>query len=234
MTGFIRYQFISYIRSLKMIPPITAFCAWIFVLYAYSGVAILSSYAVTSITIYLVMTWLTMSAFSIEEESERYILFVQLDSKNRYLWGKWTICLIFAILFMVLAILYPIMMNSFKGTIRPIHLGLAIYSHFLLAWFGILVGTFFSVTSFATRKYAWLSAMLVIVVSISYEGIVEKISLLKWGLIIFPPVTHVINYSNGDDTIQIGNDFWLLAMWAFVYSVLGGIVVWRMFLRKER
>lgn len=78
------------------------------------------------------------------------------------------------------------MMNSFKGTIRPIHLGLAIYSHFLLAWFGILVGTFFSVTSFATRKYAWLSAMLVIVVSISYEGLVEKISLLKWGLIIFP------------------------------------------------
>ena len=76
--------------------------------------------------------------------------------------------------------------------------------------------------------------MLVIVVSISYEGLVEKISLLKWGLIIFPPVTQVINYSNGDDSIQIGHDFWLLAIWAVVYSVLGTIVVWRMFLRKER
>lgn len=234
MNGFIRYQFISYIRSLKFVPPVTVFCAWIFILYAYSGVPILSSYAVSSIAIYLVMTWLAMSIFSIEEDSEKYILFVQLDSKNRYLLGKWSICLIFALMFMVFAILYPILLNLFKGTLSPIHLGLSIYSHFLLAWFGILIGTFFSITSFATRKYAWLSAMFVIVVSIAYEGLVEKIGMLKWLLILFPPVTHVVKYLNGDDSIHIGKDFWLLATWAFIYLVLGAIVVVQMFLRKER
>ena len=34
MQGFIRYQFISYIRSLKMIPPATVCCVWRVLLYA--------------------------------------------------------------------------------------------------------------------------------------------------------------------------------------------------------
>ncbi|MBS4207308.1 hypothetical protein [Bacillus sp. FJAT-50079] len=234
MIGFIRYQLISYVRSLKMIPPLTVFSVWIFILYAYSGVPILSSYAVSSMTIYLVMTWLAMSIFSLEEVSEKHLLFVQLNSKIRYIWGNWTMCFIFAFILILFVILYPIWMNNFKGTILPIHIGLTIYSHFFLAWFGMLVGTFFSITSFSTRKYAWLLAMFVIVVSISYEGLVEKVSLLKWVLLLFPPVTHVLHYLNEGDAVQIGKAFWMLATWAFAYSVLGTFVVLRMFLRKER
>ena len=85
----------NYIRSLRMIPPITIFCVWIIVLYIYKGVPILSSYAVTSITVYLIMTWLTMTVFSIEEESEKHILFVHLGNKKLYLWGKWATCFVF-------------------------------------------------------------------------------------------------------------------------------------------
>lgn len=234
MQGFIHYEFLSYIRSLKMIPPATVFCVWLFLLYTYSGVPILSSYAVSSMAIYLVMTWLTMTVFSIEDDVEKNLLFVQLKSKTRYIWGKWVICLFFAFLFMALAILYPIGMDSFKGPIRPFHIGLSIYSHIFLAWFGILVGTFFSVTSFSTRKYTWLSALLVITISLSYEGLVEKISVLKWGLLLFPPVTHVLTSLKEDDSILLDGEFVQLATWVLVYSVLGTIVVVRMFLRKER
>ncbi|KGR76299.1 hypothetical protein [Ureibacillus sinduriensis] len=234
MQGFIRYQFISYIRSLKIIPPATVFCVWLFLLYAYSNVPILSSYAVSSMAIYLVMTWLTMNVFSIEEEIEKNMLFVQLTSKTRYLFGKWGICLLFAVLFMALAILYPIVMGSFKGPIRPIHIGLSIYSHLILAWFGILIGTIFSVTSFATKKYSWLSALLVLTISLSYEGLSEKITVLKWLLLLFPPVTHVLIFLKDDEITQIDGDFLQLAIWVFLYSVIGTIVVVRMFLRKER
>lgn len=234
MMGFIRYQWISYIRSLKMIPPATAFCIWIFLLYVYSNVPILSSYGVSSMAIYLVMTWLTMNFFSIEEEIEKNMLFVQLKSKVRYIWGKWAICLFFAFIFMAVAIFYPIIINSFRGTVQPIHIGLSIYSHFFLAWFGILVGTFFSVTSFSTKKYTWLSAMLIITVSLSFQGLVEKINALKWVLILFPPVTHVLGYLKEGDAIRIDSSFMQAALWVIAYSILAAILVIRMFLRKER
>ena len=233
MTGFIRYQFISYIRSLKIIPPLTVFGAWVFILYAYKEVPILSSYAVTSIVIYLVMTWVAMSVFSIEEESEKHILFVQLGSKNRFLWGKWFICLMVALLLEALAISYPVLMNNFKGVIKPFHYGLAIYSHSFLALFGILVGTFFSVTSYASKKYAWLSAVFVIVVSLAYEALVSKLVLLKWVLMIFPPAVNVIRYLSNGDIVDIKMDFWLYASWSIVYILIGVIVIIKMFLMKE-
>ncbi|MDN4494417.1 hypothetical protein [Ureibacillus aquaedulcis] len=234
MRGFIHYQSISYIRSLKMIPPATVFGVWIFLLYAYSNVPILSSFAVSSMAVYLVMTWLAMTVFSIEEETEKNMLFVQLNSKTRYLLGKWAICLFFAVLFMALAILYPLGIDSFRGPIRPIHIGLSIYSHLFLAWFGILVGTFFSVTSFSTRKYTWLSALLVVTISLSYEGLVEKIYLLKWILFIFPPVTHTLSYLKEDEIVQLDGTFMQLAIWVMVYSVIGTVIVMRLYLRKER
>jgi hypothetical protein len=233
MTGFIRYQAISYIRSLKMIPPLTIFGAWVFILYAYKNVPILSSYAVTSIVIYLIMTWVTMGVLLIEQESEKHILFVQV-SKLRYLWGKWILCLLVALILMLFAIGYPILMNNFNGPITMVQIGLSIYSHFFLALFGILVGSFFAFTPFASSKYSWLSAVLVIVVSISYEGLVEKVEVLKWGLILFPPVTQVIKYLSGDDVVHITTDFWMHVLWVLVYTVIGFIVLVKIFFKKER
>ena len=99
--GFIRYQFSSYLRSLTFIPPLTSFIGWIILFYTYSGVPIMSSYAVTCISLYLVMTWVAMNVFALELESEKNLLFVQLPSKRDYLWGKWIVCLLIAIYFRV-------------------------------------------------------------------------------------------------------------------------------------
>lgn len=234
MTGHIRYQFINYIRSFKIIPPLTIFLAWIIILYFYEGVPILNSYAVTSVAIYLIMTWVSISIFSVEEESEKHILFVQSRSKYRYLWGKWVISFIIALALILYAIVYPILMGNFTEPVKLIHLSLSIYSHVFLASFGILVGSFFSVTSFAGKKYSWLLAISVIIISISYEGIVEKFSLLKWILILFPPVANVIKYLKSDDLIHIGTEFSLLVAFVFIYTSIGFVFVGRMFLNKER
>ncbi|KAA9023974.1 hypothetical protein [Niallia endozanthoxylica] len=78
MTYFVIYQLIGFIRSLKFIPPTVFFLTWIFILYAYNNAPILSSYGVSSIALYLVMTWITMTIFTLEADSEKHILFSQL------------------------------------------------------------------------------------------------------------------------------------------------------------
>lgn len=232
MLGFIRYQLISYIRSFKIIPPAASFLIWVFVLYSYSGVEILSSYAVTSIAIYIIMTWVSMSIFSIEEEAEKNILFVHLSKKN-YLWGKWLICILISIIFMLFAIIYPILMNSFKEAITPIHFGLSIFIHLLLAIFGIFVGSLSSISSFVPKKYTWLFAVFIIVLTISYEGIVEKLSLIKWLFIVFPPVVNVINFFEPDSLDQFGKEFWTVSAFAIMYTIIGFILLTKLFLKEE-
>ena len=232
MHGFLEYQFKSYIRSFKIIPPAATFLIWIVVLYHYSGVEILSSYAVTSIALYLVTTWVSMNLFSMEEEAERNMLFVQIG-KIRFLLGKWIIGMLIAIVFMMLAIFYPILFGSFKEAVQPIHFGLSIFVHLLMAAFGILVGSFSSITSFIPKRYTWLSAVLVIAITLSYDGIVEKLSLIKWLLLLFPPVVNVISFFETDDLIHFGNEFWIISLFALLYSAIAFNVLMKLFLRKE-
>ncbi|BAQ11029.1 Na+/H+-dicarboxylate symporters [Bacillus sp. OxB-1] len=230
MQGFIRYQAISYIRSLKFIPPLTVFGAWILVFYAYSGVPVMSSYAVTCLAVYLTMAWIAMSVFSLET---RNLLFVQLPQQSMYFWGKWLVCLFAAVLLTGFAIGYPILIGSFKEVVQPIHLILAIYGHVILALFGISVGAFFANTSASSQKFAWLSAMLITVVSIPAEGIIEKAGWLQWILLLVPPVIRVIGYL-GDSMLRLGWDFWMDILWVIGYFVVSLFVAYRMFRRKSK
>lgn len=232
MQGYIKYQFKSYIRSFKIIPPAATFFIWIFVLYHYSGVEILSSYAVTSIVLYLVTTWISMNLFSMEEESEKNLLFVQVG-KVKYLLGKWIISMLIALVLMLFAIFYPILLDSFKEAVQPIHLVLSILIHLLLAIFGILVGSFSSITSLIPKRYTWLSAVLIIAISLSYDGIVEKLSFLKWLLLLFPPLVNVIHFFEPDDLNHFGKEFWIISSFAAIYSIIALFSLVKLFLKKE-
>jgi hypothetical protein len=134
---------------------------------------------------------------------------------------------------MFFAVFYPIILSSFKEKIQPIHLGLSIVIHLILAMFGIIVGSFSSIFSFVTKKYTWLLAVLVIVVTISYEGIVEKLDILKWFFVPFPPVVNIINFFVKDDLQYFGIEFWIYSAFGCVYSIIAFNVLIYLFLKKE-
>lgn len=232
--GFIRYQFSSYVRSLKFIPPLTLFGAWLIIFYTYSGVPIMSSYAVTCISVYLVMTWVSMNIFSLEEDGEKNLLFVQLKSKRSYLFGKWIVCFIIAFILGCIAIVYPLLMNSFKDEANPIHLGMAIYGTLFSALFGILLGSFYTNTKVDSKRFAWLSAIFVIVVSIAKEGIIEKMPIFNIILIPIPPIAQIIVHFTDEAYVTLSKSFWLDALWVGMYTTIGFYFITRMFYRKER
>ncbi|MFX3636711.1 MAG: hypothetical protein ACE3L7_14015 [Candidatus Pristimantibacillus sp.] len=233
MPAFVRYQLISFVRSLKFIPPVVIFLAWVFILYAYKGVPILSSYAVTSIAMYLMMTWITMSIFTLDSESEKHILISHLRRKVNYLLGKWLAVLIVVIPLLLFAIFFPIIMGSFKGFMSIKLYAFAIYSHLVLSTFGILVGTLFSATKLATKKYAWLSAVFIIVISLASKSIIDIAMFFKWILWVFPPVFKVIGYMEGEDHVLINKSMILDSMFIIAYLIMGVAMLVPLFRKKE-
>ncbi|PLR97571.1 hypothetical protein [Bacillus sp. T33-2] len=234
LSSYLNYQLKSYIRSYRFIPPVTVFLGWVFILYAYKHVPILSSYAVSSIVLYLMMTWIAMSVFSLEDDSEKHILFSHLGQKTKFLFGKWLICLIWLAALFLFAELFPIVTNSFKGEMTGVHLGLSFYSHLAIGIYGILVGTFFAVATFASRRYAWLAAMLVLMVSLASESLAEALPLVKWILWLFPPVVKVIAWLGEGDVVHLEGAFWNDALISIAYIIIGAIVVMWSFKRKEQ
>lgn len=230
---FIQYQFLNYIKSFRFIPPVTVYLGWIVILYAYKNVPILSSYAVSSLALLLVMTWVTMSFMPLENGNEKYILLANLRSKGIFLLGKWVSCAIILIFLLLFALLFPIVTNSFKGEITALQLVLAVYGHLLLGGMGMLVGTFFSVTNFVKKSSAWLASIFVLVISIAKVAIVETVPLLKWVLVIFPPVPTILERLNRGDHATIGQDFYLELLLVVLYILVVIIVNWRLFMRRE-
>ncbi|WP_449623121.1 hypothetical protein [Robertmurraya sp. Marseille-Q9965] len=233
MSAFIRYQILSYVRSLKFIPPVALFFVWVFILYAYKNVPILSSYAISSIAMYLIITWITMSIFTLDEESEKHILISHLRSKVSYLFGKWLTILVFMIPLLLFAVFFPIIIDSFKGTMSLKLYIYTFYSHFVFTVFGVLVGTLFSATKLATKKYAWLSSVFIIVVSLASKSIIEIITFSKWVLWVFPPVFKVIRSMEGEDQLLINRQFIFDGVFVVVYLIIGSAMLIPLFLKKE-
>ena len=57
-------------------------------LYVYSGQSILSSYASSTIVLLAVSAWLTINIYQLENNKERQLLFIQFNSKLKYLTHK--------------------------------------------------------------------------------------------------------------------------------------------------
>ncbi|ATP40772.1 hypothetical protein CSE16_12325 [Solibacillus sp. R5-41] len=233
MSAFIRYQLISFVRSLKFIPPVVIFLVWVFILYAYKNVPILSSYAASSIAMYIIMTWITMAIFTLDEESEKHILISHLKRKVSYLFGKWLTILVVMIPLLLFAIFFPIITESFKGNMSIKLYAYAFYSHLAFMTFGILVGTLFSATKFATKKYAWLSSVFIIVVSLASKSIIEISLFFKWFLWVFPPVFKVIEYMEGEDQVLINIPVIMDSVFVVIYLIIGAVMLVSLFIKKE-
>lgn len=232
MSAFVRYELLNFIRSLKFIPSSVLYLTWVFIMYAYKNVPILSSYGASSIALYLTMTWMAMAMFTMEEEGEKHILFAHLGSKSKYLRGKWLAIFISMIPLMLFAIFFPILTGSFKGGMTSEYYVLALFCHVVFGIFGVLVGTLFSATRFATKKYAWLSAVFVLVCSLASKSLIETAAFLKWILWLFPPVVYVIEHM-GNEFI-VNKEFWIDMIFVILYILLAAqIIVW-LFLKKER
>lgn len=234
MSAFIRYQLTSFIRSLKFIPPTTLFLAWVFILYAYNNAPILSSYGVSSIGLYVTMTWMTMALFSLEEDSEKHMLFFQLGSKWKYLIGKWLSLLIVMIPLFVYAMLYPMMGKLFKGQVTLAAGTLSTFSHLMFCIFGILVGTLFAATKLSMKRYAWLTAVLIIVVSLAQTAMIDKLPILKWVLWFVPPVFKIINHMEGEGEIVLIESLGYDIFWITCYIILAILSSIFLFKKKER
>jgi hypothetical protein len=218
---------------LTFIPPVTVLLGWVFILYAYKNVSILSSYAISSVAIYLTMTWIAMGIFQIDGDSEKHILFFTIGKKSLFVLGKFLTCFLVWIPLFLFAEFFPLVTHSFNGEMTLIHAGLSLYSHFILGMLGVIIGALCSATKLSTKRYAWLTAVLILVISMATPSILEGVSALRYVLWLFPPVTQVITYLNQGDGIHLSSLFWVETSLVLIYVAIGYIAITWLILKRE-
>ena len=201
MVGWTIAQLQSFGRSYRWIAPYVSFLAMLGIVYAYQGLPVLSSYAVTSVIVYVLAVWLTMLVWTMEQTSERHILLTHVPSKRTYWYGKGVASFLVISPLIVLALVVPVLAGSFRET-GPLSLyAFASLSHIVLALCGIVVGTACYGTSLATKKYTALVALSLIVYSLSVDVLIETYPLAAVTSFVTPPLFRVLDHMNGDEPI---------------------------------
>ena len=93
------------------------FVIWIFLQYLYNEQPILSSYASSCLGLFIITCWLTLNILNLESLNEKYLLFIQLESKLKYLIAKWLFIFLINCVLIVFSIIYPLLLGSFKNQI---------------------------------------------------------------------------------------------------------------------
>lgn len=194
-------QLQSFSRSYRWVAPYVSFLAMLGIVYAYRGLPVLSSYAVTSVIVYVFAVWLTMLVWTMEQTSERHIVQTHVASKRTYWYGKGAASFLIVCPLIALALVVPLLAGNFRET-GPLHwYALASTSHVVLAWCGVVVGTACYGTGLATKKYTALVALGLIVYSLSFDVLIETypfVAITSW---VTPPLFRVLRYLTEGESI---------------------------------
>lgn len=234
MAHLIRFTLTDYFRSYRYIPPLTIYGAWVFILYAYKNVPVLSSYSVSSMVLYFVSAWIAMSVAGTEEGVQRQITLIHAGSRAKYLFSKAAASFIVTGGAGLYAIVLPILLDCFDKPVTSVHLVLAGGSHLLSALMGILAGLFFSTGRFAGKATTWLSLSFVLLLSLAYKSLED---LLPGGteflLLLLPPEYPLISLLGRGDDVSIDEAAIRCFAGILVYLALGFGLIAILFKKQE-
>ncbi|MBM7647508.1 hypothetical protein JOC78_000429 [Bacillus ectoiniformans] len=228
--AWFNYQLLSFFYSLRWMPPAVVYLVWIYLQYNYKSVPILDSYSVSAASLYIVMVWMSMQLFSLDQKEEKFIIFSYLRVKTHYLYGKMAVLLFVGTVLMSLSFLLPVLLDIFAEPITIIQVGLFLYSHWMFCLLGIGTGGLFSVTNLSGKKYTWLLAALFTVASLVAPSIGEVLpGILKWTIYILPPVSAITGLMAEGDRMYKAETIWVCMYTGILFTILT-----RLFVKNER
>lgn len=232
MIAFIQYQYKKYLRSYQFIPPMMIFITWIIIQYLYSGQPILSSYASSCLVLLIISCWLTINILNLETLNEKYLLFIQFESKLKYLFGKLLFIFLVNCILIVFSMLYPILIHSFKDKVSLKEATLAIALHIIVCLTAILISSFIANINVLSKKYKWLLIALIILVSILRPFLLQTYTFLKYILWIVPPIGDYMSVYN-TETLAHFNYLSITIIMIVYILVLFGLTIF-IFLKSDQ
>jgi hypothetical protein len=225
LMSFLTYQNKKFLSSYHYIAPALCYFIWLMINYMYRNLPILPSYAISMIVLMPIMTWITIVFFNKDSINERYLFQIHLSSKIKYILFKSIYLLLFSLIFIIIAIILPIILGSFMHKITVTLIVISFLVHLWAAVFGILIGLIVQNWFLMGKKYAWHITIFILLITMLKTTLIEKISALKWGLWIFPPLNNFMTQLKNDTLNLFDPHFILLNIYCCLYTSIVTLII---------
>ncbi|WP_141431038.1 ABC transporter permease [Bacillus sp. 03113] len=219
MKGLLIYQSINYLRSYRYVPPLSIFIISLIVNYTFEPNPILDSYSYTSVVLFFVMGWFTVTVFHAEDEGLKQITLFHAKSSKDYHLALFLICVLIGLFLSAVSVAYPVVFDMFGGETRPLHIILGFMSHFSLSILSIALSALFTRDVVKNKRNTWWGVMSILVFSVALSTF--KSLLLKGLIWILPPIRFSLEMMSSKDNMKSIPDFYY---WQFGWIFLYGIV----------
>lgn len=194
MLALIRYQLQLFARSYRYFAPMTLYLIFIAWIYSMIPNPVMSSYASTSVCLFLVAAWLSFNFYSTEPPTQQQLTLMHSRSGIRYHASRMATVWVAAFPLTLFAVLYPIIRGSFDRAPTAIEMAVSLYGHLLFTWMAIVLTALFC-SKIGTQLISKLGGLvLALTLSLAVPGLAEWLpSPLQWLLWVVPPASPIID-----------------------------------------
>lgn len=221
MIRLLRYQLINYVRTYKYVPPFSIFILFIVVNYTFVPNPILDSYTFTSLMLFFLMGWFTITIFHAEDAGQKVITILHSKGQNTYNMALFTICIAIGFCLSSVSVIYPILIDAFGVKPRLLHIMMGFLSHFSLSVLAIALSAIFTRELVKNKQNTWWGVLSILIISVAIASLKSEILQVKGLIWLLPPVHLSLEMMSSDDELKSMPDifYWQFA-WIFVYSIL--------------
>lgn len=194
MTSLLSYIHTCFIRSYRYGPPTFVFLGGIVLLYTVVPNPVMDSYAFTTTFLFIVSAVLCYSLIDIETSNQESITMLQSGSLIKLYVAKLLYCWMFTVPLALFAVLYPYIFNMFNRNPTLEELSISFIYHTASSWLGVVLACWFSSKFILSRLMSFLSLSLLLIITISTQGIENSLPEgMKKAIVLLPPLNRTIN-----------------------------------------
>lgn len=194
LTSLIYYLHTCYVRSYRFGPPTFVFLCGIILMYSVVPNPVTSSYAFTMSFLFVMSAVISYSFIDIETTNQESITLLHSGSLLKLYVAKLLYCWMFTVPLAIFAVLYPALFNMFDRNPTIEELGMSFIYHIVSSWMGVVIACWFSSKFIHSRLMSFLSLSLIILMTLSSNGIENSLpSGIKSIIVLLPPLTSTIN-----------------------------------------
>lgn len=221
MKALIHYQFANYFRTHKYVPPVSVYIMMLVINYTYIPNPILDSYSFTSLMLFFIMGWITVTILHAEDEGQQQITILHAKNKREYYLALVINCVVAGLILSFVAVAYPVVFDAFKPGLHIVHIVIGFLAHFSLAVLSIALSLFFTRALVKSGINSWWGVISILVVSLAIsvaKADILKTKILNW---LLPPLRNSLEImSVGDNITSVPAHVYGQFGWIFLYSLI--------------
>lgn len=226
MISLMSFLHTCYMRSYRYGSPTFVFFLGIIFVYSVVPNPVMASYAFSTMFLFIISVVICYTLIDIETENQESISMLHSGSLLRLYISKLLYSWLFSIPLALYAVLFPALFQKFDRNPSFEELCMSLIYHVSSAWLGVSIACWFSSKFIRSRVMSFLLLSVVVVVTLSVQGIENSLPEgLKNAIFLLPPLNSTVNVLVDYDTATLYSKLTVIGA-----SLLYGVIIAALFL----